>query len=141
MTWSQSPRSISCCSLSFQAPLSISSSSFFSFAYFRSDSRISILACSRYLAYSFRIKGGIRCASFTASSKLGKVGLGALRFLELGRPSPFGPWSSCASLLASFNALRKKPRSASGLRRPESKLVLLAICWSFFRIWETLVKT
>lgn len=73
--------------------------------------------------------------SCTASSRVfGVVGLGTLRFLEARN-------GSSTSLLESLSTRRKKSRSASGLSRRESKLVLLDICWSFFRTAEILVNT
>lgn len=76
---------------------------------------------------------GIRWACFAASSTVGRLGVGALRFLELGDANP-----SCASLFpassrstsffaSSFRRPRYKSCRAEGARRALSKVASLRI--------------
>jgi hypothetical protein len=107
----QSPRSISCCSLASRAPLLISLIWRCKLSYLRSSSLISMIACSRYRAYSFLTNCGIRWASLVASCMVGKLGLGALRFLDPDcDASPFVPSFPSAVVsslkVSSFSSLK-----------------------------------
>ncbi len=113
-----------CCrrSLSSHSPRPISSTSRCRLRYLRSSSRISVVACSLYRAYSMETSRGSRWACREASWTVVGDGLGALRFLDLACKSPLRPSAegraSCDS--ASFSSLRYSSLNASGLSRPPS---------------------
>lgn len=102
------------------------------------------MVLSRYRVYRRATSFGIRCACCEASSTVGRLGLGAFRFLAPGDTSPSSPspltWPSRSLFTSSFSNCRYSWLSDSGASLLASYRASVVISGTRCRSWEILLK-